>query len=264
MARIRALCLAWGCVARAASAQTAEPSESAAPASPEPPPYNAWQSDAPHALPPPIVLGAPPAPELPAPEYSRRPFELTPELLLGFANCSDGSADDSRCSGLSAGVGAGGTLLWRVSPYFAVGGTLSEVSFGFHPAAETGLQRASASGSFYGLLGRVYFMDHGVVEPYLELGLGGGSIRTRAREADAVQYDEAATGGALRVGGAVEFFLSRHLRLGPAFDWTTFNVGHVQRCSASACTELDAASYGHGTGFSSVSLRLSVLLGEGL
>jgi len=261
MARIAALCLAWCCVARTASAQSADPRE---PEPPEPPPYSAWQSDAPHAPPPPIALGAPPAPELPAAEYSRRPFELTPELLLGFANCSDGSADDTRCSGLSAGLGVGGTLLWRVSPYFAFGGTVSEASFGFHPAAQTGLQHTSASGSFYALLGRVYFMDHGLVEPYLELGLGGGSIRTSALEADAVQYDEAATGGALRIGGAVEFFLSRHLRLGPAFDWTTFNVGHVRRCDGSACTELDAASYGHGTGFSSVSLRLSVLLGEGL
>jgi hypothetical protein len=261
MTRIGVLCLACCGVARSAAAQSAEPSESQPPA---PPPYSAWQSDAPHAPPPPIVLGAPPAPELPAQEYARRPVELTPELLLGFASCSDGSTDDSRCSGLSAGVGAGGTLLWRVSPYFAFGGTVSDVSFGFHPAAATGLRQASASGLFYGLLGRVYFMDHGLVEPYLELGLGGGSIRTSAREADDVQYDEAATGGALRVGGALEFFLSRHLRLGPAFDWTTFDVGHLRRCDGSACTELDASSYGHGTGFSSVSLRLSVLLGEGL
>ncbi|HEY1532954.1 MAG TPA: hypothetical protein VGF76_03020 [Polyangiaceae bacterium] len=261
MARIGALSLAWCWVARGASAQTAEPSESAAPA---PPPYSAWQSEAPHAPPPAIVLDTPPAPELPIAEYSRRPFELTPELLLGFASCSDGSTDDSRCSGLSAGVGLGGTLLWRVSPYFAFGGTLSDVSFGFRPAPASGLQHTSASGLFYGLLGRVYFMDHGLVEPYLELGLGGGSMRTSAREADDVQYNEAATGGALRVGGALEFFLSRHLRLGPAFDWTTFNVARVRRCDGSACTELDAASYGHGTGFSSISLRLSVLLGEGL
>jgi len=261
MARIGALCLAWCCVVLRASAQSAEARESSPPA---PPPYGAWQSDAPHAPPPPIVLGAAPAPELPAAEYARRPFELAPELILGFASCSDGSTDDSRCSGLSAGVGVGGTLLWRVSPYFAFGGTLSDVSFGFHPAAATGLQHTTASGQFYGLLARVYFMDHGLVEPYLELGLGGGSIRTSAREADDVQYDEAATGGALRVGGALEFFLSRHLRLGPAFDWTTFDVAHVRRCDGSACAELDAASYGHGTGFSSVSLRLSVLLGEGL
>jgi opacity protein-like surface antigen len=184
--------------------------------------------------------------------------------LLGVASCADGSVDDARCSGLSAGLGVGATLLWRVSPYFAFGGAASDLSFGFHPAAATGLHRSGANGTFYGLLGRVYFMDHGLVEPYLELGLGGGSVQTSASEADAVQYDETATGSALRVGGAVEFFLGRHLRLGPALAWSRLDVAHVRRCSSSQCAELDGARYGHGTGFSSVSLRFSILLGEGL
>jgi hypothetical protein len=213
-----------------------------------------------------IALGTPPPPELPAAEYARRPFELTTELLLGLPSCADGSMDDSRCSGLSTGLGFGATLLWRVSPYFAFGGTLSELGFGFRPAASTGLRSASASasGAFYGLLGRVYFMDHGIVEPYLELGLGGGSVRTHATEGDAVSYDETAAGSALRVGGAVELYLSRHVRLGPALDWSRLDVAHVRRCNGAQCAQLDTASYGHGTGFSSVSLRLSVLLGEGL
>jgi hypothetical protein len=256
MARITVLCLAWCALARTASAQSAEPSTA--------PPYEAWHSDAPHAPPPVIAQGAPPPPELPPAEYARRPFELTPELLLGLPSCADGSVDDSRCSGLSAGLGFGATLLWRVSPYFAFGGTLAELGFGFRPAASTGLRSASASGAFYGLLGRVYFMDHGLVEPYLELGLGGGSVRTHATEDDAVSYDETAIGSALRVGGAVELYLSRHVRLGPAFDWSRLDVAHVRRCNGDQCAALDTASYGHGNGFSSVSLRLSVLLGEGL
>ena len=258
MARIRALCLALVMMgsARSALADDAE--------APSAPPYSAWHSETAHAPPPPLALTAAPPPELPALELARRPFELSPELLLGLASCADGASDDTRCSGWSAGLGVGGSALWRVSPYFAFGATLSALSFGFHPSASSGLHHASAHGVFGGLLGRVYFLDHGPVEPYLELGLGGGSITTSAREADDVQYDETAVGSALRVGGAIEFYLSRHVRLGPAFDWTRFDVAHVHRCAGSDCVPLDEAGYAHGTGFSSLSARLTILLGPGL
>ena len=258
MTRITALCLALAvsCVARAALADDPE--------APSEPPYSAWQGRTPHAPPAPLLLEPAPAPELPAPELARRPVELSPELLLGFASCADGNADDTRCDGLSAGLGGGGSVLWRVSPYFAVGGTLSVASFGFHPPLSSGLHHASAHGSFLGLLGRVYLLDHGPVEPYLELGLGGGSITTSARESDEVQYDETAAGGALRVGGAIEFYLSGHVRVGPGFDWTRFDVAHVNRCDGPSCIRLDEAGYGHGTGFSSLSARLTILLGPGL
>lgn len=256
MARIQTLCLALALTsaARTALAQA----EVLGPA-----PYSAWQGTAPHAAPPPLPLGSAPAPELPAPELGRRPVELAPELLLGFASCADGNADDTRCNGLSAGLGGGGSVLWRASPYFAFGGTAAALSFGFHPPVSSGLHHASAHGVFVAVLGRVYFLDHGPVEPYLELGLGGGSVTTSARESDQVQYDESAVGSALRVGFAIEFYLSGHVRLGPAFDWTRFDVAHVNRCAGPECVRLDEAGYAHGTGFSSLSARLSILLGPG-
>ena len=208
------------------------------------------------------MLGPAPAPELPAAEYARRPFELVPELLLGFPSCSEGSVDNQRCDGIGAGAGLGATLLWRPSPYFAFGGNLDVTGFSFHPGGSQ-LRNSSASGYFAGLLGRVYFFDHGLVEPYLELGLGTAGSSTTASESG-VAYDESSTGLAVRAGGAIEFYLGRHVRLGPAFDWTRSNVSRVQRCGGSRCVDLDAASYGHGAGFSSVSLRLSILLGAGL
>ncbi|MET0790043.1 MAG: hypothetical protein ABW061_00855, partial [Polyangiaceae bacterium] len=86
-----------------------------------------------HPPPPAIVLAAPPAPELPAAEYSRGPFELSAELLVGLPSCADGNTDNERCAGVSAGLGGGGTLLWRPTPYFAFGGTFNALRFGFHP-----------------------------------------------------------------------------------------------------------------------------------
>jgi hypothetical protein len=216
-----------------------------------------------HAPPPPIVLGAPPPPELPAEEFARRPFEVTPELAIGLPSCADGDTDNQTCASISGGLGGGLALLWRPTPYFAVGGTFNASSFGFHPGAGSGLSQASAAGHFAGVLGRVYFFERGVVEPYLELGLGAGGVGTRARESGA-EYDESASGLGLRTGGGLEFYLGRHVRLGPAFDWTTFNVKHVRRCDRSTCVDLDEGNYGHGTGFTSFALRLSILLGPGL
>jgi opacity protein-like surface antigen len=248
------------------AAQSAEPVPSASAAAPEPAaaPYTAWQGTE-HAPPPPIPLDAAPAPELAPLEYARRPVELAPEFALGFPSCSDGTEDDSRCDGLGAGLGLGLTALWRAYPYFAFGGTVSGLDFGFHPSARTGLRDTSASGLFYGLLGRVYFSDHGAFEPYLELGLGGGAGRTNARELDDARYTDTSFGGAVRVGLGFEFFLSRHLRIGPAFTWTRFHVSQLSRCAPNeACVALDQDANGHSVGFSTLSARLSILLGEEL
>jgi len=218
-----------------------------------------------HAPPPPIVLDAPPPPELPAAEYARRPYELTAELLVGLPNCAIGSSYNQRCDSVAAGPGFGAAALFRPSPYFAFGGTLSALGFGFRPASGSGLAQGSANGYFWGLLARVYFFDHGLVEPYLELGMGSAGLSTSAQETEAdARYQENSAGLAFRVGGALEFYLGRHVRLGPAYDWTRFNVQHLRRCGQARCVDLDNASYGHGSGFSSISLRLSVLIGPGL
>jgi opacity protein-like surface antigen len=182
--------------------------------------------------------------------------------LLGLPNCVMGSAYNQRCEGVAPGPGLGATALYRPSPYFGFGGTLSSLSFGFRPSAGSGLSAGSADGYFWGLLTRLYFFDHGLFEPYLELGVGRAGVATRAFEADA-EYREDSAGLAFRVGGGVEFYAGRHLRLGAAYDWTRFNVRQVRRCGQARCVDLDDAYYGHGTGFSSVSLRVSVLIGPG-
>jgi len=160
-----------------------------------------------YAPPPPIPLDAAPPPELAPLEYPRRPFELTPEFTLALPSCGD------ACERIDAGLGL--AALWRPTPFIAVGGSMNRSSSAPRDRA-----------AFYGALGRVYFADRGSVEPYLELGLGAGA-----------SHSEAA-----RAGGGVEFFLGRHVRLGPAFDWT------VARSS---------------NGFAAFSLRLSLLFGPG-
>jgi hypothetical protein len=254
IARIAALCAALSSLPRSAAAQALETSDSQT---------TRAAKRTPHAPPPAIVLRKPPPPELAPPEYARRPLELASEVMLGFPSCSDSAA--TRCDGLGAGAGLGFSALWRVSPYFAFGGTVSALSFRFAPSAHSQLEQARESGLFYGLLGRLYFADHGAVEPYLELGLGDGSGRSNAREADAVTYAESAGGAALRVGGAVEFYLGRHARFGPALDWTRWRTDRVVRCGeGGACAELDASKSGHALGFTTLSARLTIAIGPGL
>jgi hypothetical protein len=208
-----------------------------------------------HAPPPPIVLRPAPPPDLSAPEPLRPPFELAPELRLGLPSCSTGSTTSQRCSGLGAGPGAGLTLLWRPTPYFAVGGTFDLEAFQAPRA-----RGENARGHFVGLLGRVYFFEQASLEPSLELGFGEGSFGTRESESG-LESSEVATGVAVRVGGALEYYLGRRVRLGPALTWTRFAAEQLRRCAGSACSDLEPGAYGHGTGFLSVALRLSVLLG---
>jgi hypothetical protein len=235
------------------------------PGQPPPAPYGSWNSARPYPAPPTATPPPPPLPLVAPPEYARRSVELVPALILASPACTNGTLSNARCDGMGGGIGAGFAALWRVSPYFAFGGTLDIIAFNFDPPAQTGLTEPAALGAFVGLLGRVYFMDRGRVEPYLELGLGGGLVATSARERSGSTYGESAAGGAVRLGAGVEFFLNQRLKLGPAIDWTRFGTDTVRRCRPNSdCVDLPASDYAHGTGFLSISARLTILLGQAL
>jgi len=210
-----------------------------------------------HAPPPAIVLAPAPPPELPAPEAMRRAFEVAPELRLSLPSCSAGSATEERCDGMGVGPGFGATLLWRPTPYFAFGGAFDLEAFRFQSAAAPDER---ASGSFVGLVGRVYFFEQGRFEPSVELGLGEGSLGTRTNDAGLTSTERAA-GLAMRVGGGLELYLGQRVRLGPALAWTHLLAPGLRRCAGSQCVAQNPSENGHGSGFSSVSLRLTLLLG---
>src|SRR5690606_38065194 len=58
------------------------------------------------------------------PEFTRRSVELIPSLGLALPHCAQGEESDDRCSGVSAGLVIGLTVLWRVTPMFAWGGSV--------------------------------------------------------------------------------------------------------------------------------------------
>jgi len=226
-------------------------------AEPGPAPYEPWSGPGPfHRADAPVLRDAPPPPLVTAPQNGRRPFELALGVALGVPRCSDGSIESERCDLLGSGLGGDLIALYRVTPYFAFGGDFGLNRFG---------PRESGAGSlFASVLGRVYFLSEGFIDPHLELAFGAGSLTTGAREsASSASYRQQASGPAARVGAGIDFSIGTSVRLGPALDLTTYLVDSVRRCdSGGSCVEHSLRSYAHPTGFASLSFRLSIAFGK--
>lgn len=253
----------WLCAsslfARAGSAQGGPE-----PPSPPPPAPAAAQGPAP-ALPPPGL--PPPAPPPAPPEIVRRPVELVPQLGIALPGCSSTSVPDDRCEGVQAGPTFGFAAFWRVSPYFAWGGGFDVAGFRYEPPESAGLSETQAGGAWIGLLGRVYLLTEGSLDPYLQLGLGGGALGTSGREPTGDTYEETGAGPALQLGGGIDFILSRRLKLGPALTYTRVLVDKIRRCRAGGdgdCTDIATDDADHLNAFLSITGRITIMIGDEL
>src|SRR5260221_4691131 len=71
----------------------------------------------------------------------------------------------------------------------------------------------------FGLAGRVYLLEEGALDPYLEALVGWGSERTTLRPnaaSGAVREEDAAFGPAGRAGGGVDWFVGSSVKIGLA------------------------------------------------
>jgi hypothetical protein len=227
--------------------------------------------DAPYAyepapgLPPPGSV-LPPRPSS-GPEFWRRAVELFPQAGLVAPLCHHGTQGTDRCDGVQAGAEVGAAVLWRVSPYFAWGGALGVTGFRYQPPARLGLHDASAAAVFVGLLGRGYGAAEGPVDPYVEIGLGGGALGRGFRDRDGHAYDETGAGPALRLGAGADVYVGPRIRLGPALDWTALLVDKIRRCRASGsgdCMDVSMHDQGYLSGYVSLSIKVTFLVGEEL
>ena len=168
----------------------------------------AWGQPAPNAAPTPT----------PAQTEPRRPGEAF--ALLGFGNAvCDNKKPDSDCpvsGGLALGLGGD----WRFASHWAVGLELAIWSFHVRDAWRGQLQNQATDVSFSSVyiapIARWYWYDSGMLDPYLQAGIGYGSVNAKASN-DAATYDYAAKGLAYILGIGVDFQLSKHFRLGPQF-----------------------------------------------
>jgi hypothetical protein len=254
------------------------PAESAAPESPAPEssaapapaqsgalPYGAWQGKgyaAPGAPPP----AAPPPPPVGEPEYARRPVELIPRLGLAFPNCKAGTQSDDRCEGVGTGGFGGFSTFWRVTPHFALGGGFEVAGFRYKAPAQLNLRNTRAGAVWLGLAGRVYFNDEGALDPFVQLGIGVGALGTTFDVQNGDTYEETGAGPAVQVGGGLDFYLSRTLRLGPTLLYTRVFVDKIRRCPTGSgqCVDLSKDEAGHLNAYISIGASLTIMLGEEL
>jgi opacity protein-like surface antigen len=209
-----------------------------------------------------VAIAVPPAPRALPSVPTRRSVELVPELALAWPHCASGEASNDRCDGVRGGAGGAFSAFWRFSPYVAAGGGLEIAGFRYEPPAHLNLTSSNAVGVFLGFLGRAYFLDHGSVDPYAQLGIGGGGMGTGGRRAGQ-HFEETGAGPALQLGGGVDFFVSSILKLGPSVSYTHVFVDKIRHCEGSSddCSDISTSQSGHLDSFFTVGVRLTILLG---
>ena len=207
-------------------------------------------------VPPPrpaLDLGPPPLPR--APEHARKPFELVSEIAALFPTCQGGPGAE-RCRALAPAYGAGLAALHRAFPYFAFGGAVS------YARAKSRARAGALEGALLaaGAVGRVYLYEDGAFDPYLELELGYGSLRTNLVDHDGIQHEDRAFGPMARVAGGLDFIVLPALELGGALGFTHLLLERGERCAAGACVSGGAPS-GAMLGALAFGLRAKLVLG---
>jgi hypothetical protein len=166
-------------------------------------PYRSWRGE---RVAPPGVLEATEPPPLERPfELSRRPAEVATELGVTFPLCSDDAAE--ACSALGAGFAGAAVAMYRPSPYFAAGGALSYSLAGGRLGDAHLRERVLGLGARL----RVYLVEQGELDPYLELGFGFAEVRGSFAEREWVHV-----GPFGEVAGGADILLGRNLKLGAA------------------------------------------------
>jgi len=219
-----------------------------------PPPYEPWASTGPKPPPTRPVSDLPPPLARPR-ELPRRPFEVSASLAAFLPSCGSGSIDDRGCLTVAPGSGIDATLLYRAGPFFAFGveGAVS----GFWARSHGALSGAGGGARFFGVVGRVYFAEQGLWDPYLALTLGTGTLALSS--ADGARVSTSGLGG--RVAGGVDIVLGSHFRLGPSASFAHWVAWSEASCNAGVCRD-QPALYGRVLGFATLGVRLTGSFGE--
>lgn len=147
-----------------------------------------------------------PAPLPRAPERLRRPVELAPKLSVIEPLC--GRGDTAGPCALGAVAGGELAALYRPTAYFAFGGGA------FYGRGLGSARGVSGEALGLALVGRVYLLEDGALDPYLEALAGVSSERVAHRERPGFTEVATATGSYGRAGGGLDWFAMPTLKLG--------------------------------------------------
>jgi hypothetical protein len=209
-------------------------------------------------LPPPLKE-LPREPTREADEYPRRAWEGFPSGGIGTPFCRGSAFGLGHCGDANSGPTMGAGLLYRVSPYVAIGLDASFARFASRDST-TGAA-AYSHASWVGLLVRGYFLDHGMLDPYVETGVGQGSASAGYVDgATEVRTESAAP--SVMAGAGVDFWLAPYLRVGPALNYRLAWITDVRGCYASTCTTYGVDERGTVGSYATLSVRATFALGR--
>jgi hypothetical protein len=215
----------------------------------EPPPYEPWRGEA-LRLPLAPRENALPTPTVGRAERPRHPVELMAQTGALVPVGGAGRLGSGRRGGLFPFGQGGLSALWRVHPYFSWGGFVEFGALRYDPAKRPAPNNPRPQFAMAGALMRVYALDSGSFDPYLELGLGYGQIERMSLAPNREHVEEVRGGPALQVGGGGDFFLAARLRAGAALDW------------ANVYLDQNVAPRVHVS--ATVSVRLTIMVGSPL
>jgi opacity protein-like surface antigen len=208
----------------------------------------------------PPLAELPPEPTREAEEFPRRTWEAFPSGGVATPFCRGSAFGLGHCGDTSSGPTLGVGVLYRVAPHVAFG---LEASFARFASTAAGATETYSRSTSIGLLVRGYFLDHGMFDPYVETGFGQGSAVSG--------YVDAATGTRVRTefgapsfltGAGIDFWLTPHLRVGPAFNYRFAWFSSVQGCAAATCTTYGVDDRGAVGSYASFSVRATIALGR--
>jgi hypothetical protein len=207
----------------------------------------------------PPELRDPEPPALPrAPEHLRAPIELVPKVVVVLPLCGTGP-DTDRCGALGPAFGSELAALYRPTPYFAFGAT-----FGYARAAGSlGANSLLGERIELSVTGRVYLLETGSLDPYLEGFVGWLGERTSLARPGAVGDEDSASGPFGRAGGGIDWFVTSSLKLGVVGGYSELIFASGRRCRAGQCTSGGAPASTPG-GAVTLGIGVSMLMGEAL
>jgi hypothetical protein len=201
----------------------------------------------------------PPEPTREGDEYPRRVWEAFPSGGVAAPFCRGSIYGLGQCGEATSGATLGLGALYRVSPHFAVGLDASFARFTLRGASAGAAPRSHAS--FIGLLVRGYFFDRGMLDPYVETGVGqGASMASHVVDGTEIRTESAAP--AVMAGAGIDFWVAPYLRVGPAFGYRFSWISSVQGCWASACTSVGVDERGAVGSYATVGVRATLALGR--
>ena len=209
--------------------------------------------------PPPPLRELPPEPTREGDEYPRRSWEAFPSGGAGTPFCRGAAWGLGQCGDATAGATVGAGLLYRVSPYIAIGIDASFARFASRAATPGATPYSHAS--WIGLLVRGYFLDRGMLDPYVETGFGQGMSAAGYVDAGTEVRTESGAPSVM-TGAGIDFWLAPYLRVGPAVSYRIAWLSDVRGCYAGMCTSYAVQDRGAVGSYATFSLRATLALGR--